>query len=129
MPFASEDALTGLGMEPHLADLIGAQPNTQAGHGTTQNGATILLGQSNELTTTGGNTTFVFPTSPFATESWDINVPIHCFCSSATTAVVYVPSGHKLNGTLNGSLSIAQNKAALFWQYSSKNWVSILSNV
>jgi len=120
MPVASEDALTGLGMPAQLAQLMGSNALTQAGTGTAQAGATLLRDQSIELTTSGGATAFIL-------QDWGINVPQLVFCSSATTALVFCPVGHTLNGTLNASLSVAQNKGAMFWEYKPKFWASILT--
>ena len=126
MPVATEDALTGLGMAPQLADLLGAQPNTQAGTGTSQTGATILKNQSVEVTASGGNTNFILPSgSGF---DYGPNIPYHLYNSSGTTAVINAPVGQTLNGTLNGTLSLTtSNRAAIIWQYKKGFWASILT--
>jgi hypothetical protein len=117
----TEDALTGLGMPAQLADLCGAQPNKQAGAASsTQTGATLLTTQSVEVTAAGGANSFLL-------QDLGVNVPFHIFCSSSTSAVVFCPVGHNLNGSSNGSLTIAQNKAAIFWQYKKSNWTSLLT--
>jgi hypothetical protein len=122
MGWASEDELTGLGMSPQLAVLIGDNPGVLAGKGTTQTGATPFLGNLEEVTATGGQTAFVLT-------HYELNTPVFVTCTSSTSAVVFCPSGATLNGSSNGSLTIAQNKSAIFWEYKKGFWASVLSNV
>jgi hypothetical protein len=121
MPASSDDNLVGFGMNPIQASMLGANPVAVAGVGTSQTGAATLKGKSCELTTSGGQTAFIIPAVRGMQE------PQHVFTSSATTALVFVPVGHTLNGTLNGSLSVAQNKAAILWQYNKGFWASLLA--
>lgn len=122
MGWASEDELTGLGMAPQLAFLVGDNPNKQSGVGTTQTGATLILNNMVELSAASSQTAFIL-------QHVELNMPVFCTNPSATTAVVFCPSGATLNGSLNGSLSIAQNKSAVFWEYKKGFWTSVLSNV
>jgi hypothetical protein len=120
MGFAMEDELVGLGVPPQLAFLIGDQPLVQAGTGTSQTGATLLKGCTTELTTTGGNTAFLLQT-------FGPNTPYFLFNSASTTALVFCPSGATINGSSNGSVSIAQNKGAIVWEYKKGFWCSIVT--
>lgn len=115
-------ALMGLGLQGELADIIGADYALVTGVGTTQAGAKAIIGDNAELSASGGQTAFVLPTTQQIAEA------VFAVNPSGTTALVFVPLSHTLNGTLNASLSIATNKAAIFWQYKAKFWASILSN-
>lgn len=121
MPLGTEDDLTGLGMPPQLADLIGSQPITQAGAGTTQGTATSLRTQSVELTTAGGQTAFIVPAII------GINREVLVVNTSATPALIFPPVGGTMNGVLNASFSVAQNKPAVIWQYKRGFWTVFLS--
>ena len=120
MGFAHEDALTGLGMPAQLAFLIGDVPLTQAGAGTTQTGATLLRGCMVELTAASSQTAFVL-------QKLGPNTPYFLFNSISTAAVVFCPSGATMNGSSNGSVSIAQNKGAIVWEYKKDAWCSIVT--
>lgn len=117
----TSDALTGLGMPPLLAKHIGANPSIVNGTGTAQVGAGKILTKNIELNTSGGQTAVIMPSDANVMDEYFI------FNPDATTGLVFVPVGHTLNGTLNGSLSVAQNKAAVMWQYKPSNWCSILT--
>lgn len=116
-------ALMGLGLSGELAGIIGADYQLAVGTGTAQAGGKNLIGDNVELSASAGQTAFVLPTvQSIAEPVFAVNAS-----ATATAALVFVPLGHTLNGTLNASLSIAQNKAAILWQYKSKFWASILS--
>lgn len=119
---ASTTALMGLGVQGELADIIGADYFLAVGVGTTQAGARSLIGDNAELSASGGQTDVVLPVSQQIMEA------IFAVNPSATTARVWVPVGHTLNGTINTNLSIVTNKSAIFWQYKPKFWFSLLSN-
>src|SRR5712671_2923019 len=106
--------LMGLGLPGELADIIGADYFLGAGIGTAQVGARPIVGDNAELTATSGQTDFVLPISQALVEA------VFVFNSSATTARVWVPVGHTLNGSANTNLPIATVKAAMFWQYKPK---------
>ena|SRR6266436_5176522 len=116
-------ALMGLGMTGELAGVIGADYQLAVGTGTAQVGAKSLIGDNVELSVSAGQTAVVLPTVQAVAEP----VFVVNASATATAALVFVPSGHTLNGTANASLSVAQNKAAIFWQYKSKFWASILT--
>lgn len=119
MPTA--DDLAGIGFPGEQAEILGANPQTIAGVGTAQVGAAKILSKNVELTTAGGATAAVLPAAA------KINQPHYVVVTTATAGLVFVPLGHSLNGSLNGSLSIAQNKAAILYQYKRNNWTAILS--
>lgn len=96
--------LVGIGTPPEMANQLGDSiTTTLAGAGTSQTGATLLTGTVNAVTTTGGNTAFVTPTHT-AGRTMEV------YNTSSTTALVFCPSGSTMNGSSNGSVSVAQNK-------------------
>lgn len=120
MPEATADALMGLGMPAQLSTLIGANPHALTTTGTAQTTAAVLKSRNSELVTAGSQTGAIPPSTAGVME------PYFLMTSAATTGVVYVPVGHTLLGTLNGSFNLAQNKAAIFWQYKKSNWAYIV---
>ena len=121
MPEATGDDLTGFGFSSQQAALLGAQPNKTTGVGTAQSGAAVLISRMTELNPASSNTAFVIPTDA------KVMNPYFLTNQQSTTALVYVPSGHSLNGTSNASVSVAQNKSLIVWQYKSKNWTYVLT--
>lgn len=118
---ATAEALIGLGFSAQAADLLGANPSTLTTTGTSQGTAAKILTRLVELSTASSQTGAILPAG------YSVGVPFTVFTSASTTGVVYAPSGEYLNGTQNGSLSIAQNKAAIFVQYKKGYWCSILT--
>lgn len=121
MPIATQDALTGLGMAPQLASRLGANPLTTNGAGVAQATAAVLKSKNTELNPAGSATGFIPPSDAALMEPYNLTN------QQATSAVVYVPVGHTLNGTLNGSVTVAQTKSVILWQYKVKNWTYILT--
>lgn len=125
MPVASADALAGLGLPAQLAQLLGGNPSQLTTTGTTQGTAAIIRSTNTELVTAASQTGAVLPSSP---DNSNVMVPYNIFNGTATTGVLYVPTGHTLNGTLNGTLNIpSTNKSVIVWQYKPKFWASILT--
>ena len=119
--------LMGLGLSGEQAALIGADPSICVGKGTSQTGAAVMLTDNVELNVSSGQTAVVFANgvtidSSILNDWWITNQS-----STATNALVFVPSGHKLNGTLNGSLTLGQYKSAIMWQYKYQNWTYVLT--
>ncbi len=114
--------LMGLGMQGELADIMGADYALLVGVGTAQAGAKAIIGDNAELSAASSQTDFVLPTTQQIAEA------VFAVNPSGTTARVWCPVGHTLNNVANANLSIATNKAAIFWQYKSKFWASILTN-
>lgn len=115
------NALMGHGMPAQLADLIGAQPHALTTAGVAQGTATTIKSKNTELVTAGGATGAILPSTAGINDAYFVT------CPTATSGVVYVPSGHSLNGSLNAGLTIAQNKAAILYQYKRTLWASILT--
>lgn len=123
MPEATSDALMGLGMPAQLAALMGANPSVITAVGTTQTGgAPVVKSRNTEVITAGGAQAVVLPAGAGVMEPYFIANQ-----ANATAALVFVPAGHTLNGSLNGDLSVAQFKGVILWQYKPKFWASLLS--
>jgi len=119
---ASTTALMGLGLQGELADIMGADYALVVGVGTTQAGAKAIIGDNAELSAASSQTDFVLPITQAIMEA------VFAVNPSGTTARVWCPVGHTLNNVANANLSIATNKAAIFWQYKPKFWASLLTN-
>jgi hypothetical protein len=115
----------GLGMPAQLAEVLGNQANALACTGTTQGTAATIKTTNTELVSSASNTGAVLQATV------PIGSPHYVFNSQATTAVVYVPTGDALNGSTNGTLSVAQNKGAILWKYKTAgsvgSWASIVA--
>lgn len=125
MPVATNDALTGLGIPPHVAELLGGNALAQNGTGTTQSGATVLLGKNVELDAATGATAYVFPSTA------EVMVPYFLTSQGTAAALVFVPAGHNLNGSANGSINsttgLIAGRSVIAWQYKPKNWCFVMS--
>src|SRR5258708_7125933 len=121
MPVATEDALTGVGVPAQLAVILGAQPAVVVAKGTSQTTAAVLTSRGAEITAASSQTGVI----PDAASP--IMTPFALTNSSATTAIVYVPVGHSLNGSSNGRVYLSQNKSIYFLQYKSKKLTYILT--
>lgn len=111
--------LMGTGISYNSADKLGYNPQTLAAAGTTQGTAAVAVSKCIEMTATGSDGIIL--------GNVDIGTPCWVFNSSASTGLVYVPSGHTLNTTLNGSLSLATHKGGCLVQYKNKFWMSLLT--
>jgi len=116
MPISTTDALTGLGFSGQQAALMGGNPTVLTCTGTTQGGAAILKSRNTELSPASSQTGAIPPSSASVME------PYFLTNQQATTATVYVPSGHYLNSSQNGSTTVAQGASLIFWQYKPKYW-------
>lgn len=117
MPMATADALTGVGVPAQVANLLGANPSTLTGAANnTQTGAAILKSRNTELNPGASTNSFLPPPTAAVME------PYFLVNLQSTTANLFVPVGHSLNGSLNASVAVAQNKSVIFWQYKPKNW-------
>lgn len=121
MPIATTDALMGFGFAAHQAALLGGNPNALTTTGTAQGTAAILKSRNTELVTAASQTGAIPPSTAAVMEPYFITN------QAATTGVVYVPVGHNLNGSANGSVNVAQGKSVIFWQYKKNNWTYILT--
>lgn len=120
---ANTTVLMGLGLPGEVADLIGADYSLTVGSGTAQVGAKVILGDNAELNVSAGQTAVLLPANQQVAEAiFAVNTS-----GTATTALIFVPPGHKLNGTTNASFSLAQFKSAVLWQYKFQNWTALLT--
>lgn len=118
----SPSDLMGLGFSAPQATAIGDPINAAVtGVGTAQSGAAALSLGITPLTTAGGTTAFVLPsTAP-------LGEPIYVVTTTATTALVYGPTGYNINGgSDNASVSVAQGKGAMFMRISSTRFFAIV---
>jgi hypothetical protein len=117
-----ETDLVGVGMPFALAAQLGNQAAAVTCAGTSQATATTALTKLNLLTAASSQTGVVIGGTPL------LGSPHYFATTSSTSAVVYAPVGHTLNGSASTSgLTVAQNKSALLIQTSLKNWYSILT--
>lgn len=113
--------LVGLGVPGELAAVLGNTDSTVTCAGTAQATATSIKTHNAALSAASSQTGAILPSAA------KIGTPYYFVCTSSTAAVVYVPVGQLLNGTTNGSFTLAQNKAGILWQYKLNNWTSILT--
>lgn len=113
--------LCGLGMSPFLAAVLGNGPQTVTCTGTTSGTAAMIRSHIPELVAAGGATGAIFPSTA------KVGTPYYLFCSSSTSAVIYVPTGQFLNTVQNDSFTLTQKKAVIMIQYKLNNWSTNLS--
>lgn len=116
----TQDDLMGLGMAAQLSEVLGANPNVLTTTGTAQGTAALMKSRNQELLTAASQTGAILSTTAAIMRPHFIVNP------TATTAVIYAPSGQTLGGTLNGSFNLAQNKAAIVWQYKKGFWTYVV---
>jgi hypothetical protein len=114
MALASD--LVGTGVPPQTALTAGHQAVSIAAAGTTQGGATLITGSVCQFSATGADGVVLNSASPLAKAHY-----INCISGGG---IVYCPLGHTMNGTSNGSVSIASAASVIVWQYASKKWAS-----
>lgn len=113
--------LIGVGIPGEAATRLGFTPSTKVGVGTAQTGAATITTNFTLTTTAGGATAFVLPAAIPGSG------PILITNPSATTALVFPPSGGTINGgSLNASVSIAQNATRIFFVSASNTWISLI---
>ena len=125
---ANSLALVGLGMPPQLAEQLGGTPATIAGTGTTQAAAAAITTKSAILNAQSSQTAFYLPTATAATiANRSLFTPylLNYGTVSAASPIIFVGVGGYMNGTLNGSITLAAGQAAIAWQVSSGNYVSV----
>lgn len=114
------DDLLGTGMPPLQAAVLGNGALAQTAAGADQAGATAIRSHLVTMTATGADGLRLPSNALVGTPYWVWN-------SSASTGLIYAPVGATMNTTLNGSLSLATHKLAVFIQTSKGNWASILT--
>ena len=125
---ANSLALVGLGMPPQLAEQLGGTPATIAGTGTTQAAAAAITTKSAILNAQSSQTAFYLPTATAATiANRSLFTPylLNYGTVSAASPIVFVGVGGYMNGTLNGSITLAAGQAAIAWQVSSGVYYSV----
>ena len=121
MPTSND--LMGVGFPGELATILGNLPQQVAGAGTTQGTATNILTKNTELIPTVSQTGGILQsTALIGSPHWVFNA-----AATAVTGKVYVPSGHYMNGSLNGSVSLTEYQGAIIWQYKKGYWASVLT--
>lgn len=114
--------LVGIGMAPEQAVRLGFSTTTTAGVGTAQSGGAAIKTNFTYATTAGGQTAFVLPSTA------ELMVPYIVTNTSATTALVFPPSGGSINAAAgDASVSIAQNLSRSFMRISATRWISFLT--
>lgn len=117
----TETDLTGLGMPPGLAGELGNQSYSITATGTTLAGAATLYTKNVQINSQSSQTGVVPTTtakvgSPFWLQTQQ---------GAGASAVIYVQSGHTLNGTVNGTTTLAAGKTCVLFQFSLKQWGTI----
>jgi len=117
----TSDDLTGLGMAPGLADALGNQPTGLTCTGTSAAAAAVIKTQNTALNAQSNQTAAIFRSdAKIGTPFWVTNGTV-----SGASAVVFVPAGHTLFGSLGTNpVTIAQNRSALFFQLQAKQWMA-----
>lgn len=117
----TSDDLAGLGLPMELSAVLGYNPSNLTCTGTTQATAAAALGKN---VTVNAQTS---QTGAIIAASSKIGTP-HYFSNgtaSTTTALIYAPVGHTLNGVASTTpYTLAQNAGVFLFQASLKNWFS-----
>lgn len=116
--------LTGLGMSPFQASALGNQPSNLTATGTSQATAATALTKNVVINAQSSQTgVIIASTSKIGSDHYFSNGT-----ASATSAIVYAPVGHSLNGSASTTgLTLAQNKMCYLFQFSNKVWYSNLT--
>lgn len=115
----TSENLVGLGMPAQLAAILGNQNSAVTCTGTAQATAAPILTHNIELTAASSQTGAILPSGAL------IGTPYYAACVSSTAAVIYCPVGATLTGTVNNSLTLTQNQAAILWQSSRNQWRTV----
>lgn len=123
---ANSDALIGSGMPAAQAQQLGGPVTTLTCKGTNQGGAALITSKCTILNAQSSQTGAILP-SGSADGVTGLFAPYWLTVGTiaATSAVLYAPSSGYLNGTLNGSSTIAVNHAFCAVQVASGIWYTI----
>lgn len=118
---ATSDDLTGLGMPFQISAELGYNPTNLTGLGTAQVGAAPTLSKNVYINAQTGQTAVAIGGTPkIGTPHWFTNGTV-----SNSSALVFVPVGHNLNGSLGTTpFTLAQNTFVMLQQVNLKNWYS-----
>lgn len=124
MPALAVD-LMGVGLAQEQATRLGYSALISlTGIGTAQVGAAPIVNGNNNISTVtaGGATAFVLPASA------ELEVPYFVYNPSATTALIFPPTGGSINAAgANASVGIAVNLSRIFIRKSTNVWQSFLA--
>ena len=120
---AKSSDLAALGLAPALAALLDFTPTAITGTGTSAGTAATCTGTLVNLTTAGSQTGLILPAVGVGLGA--LGRVIVVGVASATTGIVYPPTGATINGA--SSLNVAQNKTVAFYYYSPTIIFSILT--
>src|SRR5262249_18004500 len=124
MPQATD--LEGVGVPGEVARIYGNQASTVNCTGTAQATAALIKSHSVEVVPSASNTGAIFSSSAL------VGTPHYFFNAQSTSAVIYGAVGDFMNGSQNGSFTLAQNKSAILWKYKqlagNGYWCSKLTN-
>lgn len=119
----SATVLMAVGIADQAAKKLGLTIATLAGVGTTQALGKSITVNAALLTTAGGATAFVFPTT------WEIGDEVTVWNTSATAALIYPQSGGAINGgSTDASVSVPQNQGTVFTKVSATSWRAVLTS-
>lgn len=108
--------LMGSGLPPATARQIGHDPVAVTCAGTASTTATLITGRISNLTAASSQTGAILPAVSANANGANIGDVYFIANTSATTAVLYPPASATITG--GASVSIAQNKSAIVWYYS-----------
>lgn len=111
--------LEGFGLPGEVSNVLGDVPTVVVAKGTTQAAATYLLSNNSSINAQTSQTGVFLPTataSPPADPLMWCPYYLNYSTLSAASPVIYVGLGGFMNGTLNGSITIAAGQAAIAWQ-------------
>lgn len=121
---SSPQILMGVGIPDQAARKLGNTLRTIAGVGTAQVGAAPITVNAASLTTSGGQTAFVLPTT------WEIGDNVTVWNTSATTALIYPQSGGAIDGgSTDAAVSVLQNGSLTLTKVSATSWRSVAGSV
>lgn len=121
---SSPTILMGVGIADKAALKLGNTIRTIAGAGTTQGAGSPITVNAAQLTTAGGATAFVLPTT------WEIGDEVTVWNTSSTTALIFPQSGGAIDGgSTNASISLLQNGSVTLMKLSATAWRSVAGSV
>lgn len=109
--------LMGFGTPPAAAGLLGNDPSSINGAGTTQATATAIKSTLTSLTGASSQTGAILPSDG------KIGTPYYVYDVGSVRGKVYCPVGHTLNGTSNGGCTFSALGVLIFMRISTSAWV------
>lgn len=115
----SQTDLMGLGMPPLLAQKLGYQPEAITCAGTSSGTAAAIHSKMVKLVAASSQTGAILPVA--APGDWFF---ISCDHATTASAVVYPPAGATITNA--SSVTLAQDKNMIVWQYSPTLWYHVI---